>query len=66
MYMYVTKDGDFVGLDKASGGYPYVTSRPFSAHLWPTKEEAENYLSKSELKKGWILKRFDGLKLADA
>lgn len=65
MYLYVTKDGDFIGLDNASGGYPYVTSIPMKAHIWKDKREAENYFSGSESKNGWVLKKFNGLNLSD-
>jgi len=35
--------GKFVALDKASGGYPYLTGDPFEAKLWETLESAEEY-----------------------
>lgn len=38
-----TRDGRLIGLDEASGGYPWKPTHPSSVKLWPMKREAINY-----------------------
>lgn len=41
---YILKQGSqFVALDDASGGYPYLTDKPLNAKLWTTVDEAKSY-----------------------
>lgn len=41
---YVLTDGNLiVGLDAASGGYPYLTDRFSNIKIWETVEEAREY-----------------------
>lgn len=61
-YLFVTKEGKYVGLDQASGGYTYETDRFQNVQIWETPEEAEDY-RKSFRDKDWTLKKFKGLLL---
>lgn len=36
-------DGKPIGLDTASGGYPFKTSYPGSVKYWETRESAQKY-----------------------
>ena len=42
-YVFVTDKGDYIGLDNASGGYPFRTDNFFQAHPFNRVEEAERY-----------------------
>lgn len=42
-YAIKDKDGNFLGLDESSGGYPYIPSDMRSIHIWPTEEKAVSY-----------------------
>lgn len=38
-------DGQPVGLDRDSGGYPYKTGYPGSIHYWKSAQEALDYMA---------------------
>lgn len=62
-YIFVTEDGDYVGMDNDSGGYPYINKNPLSAHPWSTVEDAKRYQKMFDSK--WILKKLNGLDVSD-
>ena len=60
--MYIFKNGNkFIGMDNASGGYPYETDRAFSAHEWSTIKDARDY--QKMFSDEWILYEFKSLNL---
>lgn len=42
-YVFISGRGHYIGLDNASGGYPYETESIFQAHPFYTIEEAQRY-----------------------
>ena len=42
-YVLKVPGGEYVGLDHASGGYPYIPHGITGIHVWSTKEDAESY-----------------------
>lgn len=64
MYCFITKEGKYIGMDQASGGYPYVTEKPLSIVLFYTIEDACKYRDMF-LKEKWVIKKFLGLNLKD-
>jgi hypothetical protein len=42
-YVFVNKEGEFIALDRASGGYPYTVNTIFRAHIWKDRKEAFKY-----------------------
>lgn len=53
--------GKFVGLDHASGGYPYLTDRIASIHIWHNYDEACRY--RNMFDKEWIIYELLGLNI---
>lgn len=44
--IYVIKSGDkFIGVDQASGGYPFETERLDLARLWYGEKRAKEYMA---------------------
>lgn len=39
----VYPNGDYVGVDSNSGGYPYPTKEIRIAHWWPSMKRAQDY-----------------------
>lgn len=39
------KSGHLVGLDRDSGGYPFVVTVPSQIHYWLTSDKAKDYAS---------------------
>ena len=61
MYAIKHKTEDkFIGVDKASGGYPYVSSFP---ELFITAEKASEYLSSCKNDKGFNYKDYQVVEL---
>lgn len=56
MQKFVIKsgNGNYIGIDRASGGYPFETENINSAYLWTRKEDAYNYKLKFP-KEDWTL-----------
>lgn len=50
MQRYIMKypNGDYVGIDDMSGGYPYATKDALSAGQWETAEDAARYRKTGE------------------
>lgn len=44
-YVIKTETGLYVGIDNASGGYPFETEYLGSSHIWKSKQAAEDYMS---------------------
>jgi len=64
--MFLFKKGEkYIGMDDASGGYPYETDRAFSAKEWSSVKEAQQYQSMFK-DEGWTLHEVVGLNLRDA
>ena len=42
-YVFITKDKEYVCIDNASGGYPYLSKRWQDVEVWNNKEEAYEY-----------------------
>ena len=42
-YIFINDNNHYIGLDSASGGYPYETESIFQAHPFYTVEEAQRY-----------------------
>lgn len=42
-YCIRAANGKYIGLDSASGGYPYIPNDIVNIHVWRTQEEAEKY-----------------------
>ena len=52
MFVITNEDmTEFVGLDQASGGYPYVSNRFVQAHFYFTKEDAQKEIDNEYLSK---------------
>lgn len=56
MYIFVSENGKYIGLDAPSGGYPYETSNIKKAVWWENVGEAESYFNHFE-KENWTLKK---------
>lgn len=63
-YIFMTADGKYIGMDQASGGYPYETDDLFSAKPWSSREAAMNY-EKHFKEKSWHLFLVKGLDLLE-
>jgi hypothetical protein len=61
-YIFITQDGQYVGMDNNSGGYPHISDNPLNAHPWANIEDAKKY--RKMFKENWILNKLEGLKLS--
>lgn len=70
-FVFITRNGNFIGVDSNSGGYPYVTNHINQVHMWGSTQEAFKYemmFTRStglQLEMPWKLRRVTGLKLED-
>ena len=61
MEVYIFKKEDkFIGMDDASGGYPYETDRFLSVKEWPSAGKAKSYQEHFK-NEGWALYKVNGL-----
>lgn len=44
-YVLMDRDGDLIGLDEASSGYPTKAFHPSGVKFWAHEEGARNYMS---------------------
>ena len=61
-YVFITQNNKYVGMDNASGGYPYISDHPLDAHPWTNIEDAKKY--RKMFKETWVLNKLEGLKLS--
>lgn len=45
-YIIALPGGEYVDIDRNSGGYPYPVDDPSRAHVWYDKDKALEYLEK--------------------
>ena len=55
-----TENEKYVGMDNASGGYPYITDHFMSVKVWRTEQEARDYYKLFD-KEDWQLRELRGL-----
>ena len=63
-YIFVTSNGLYVGMDSASGGYPYFTDNLFNSHPWYSIKDAMDYWKHFQNEQ-WRLKKVIGLETID-
>lgn len=59
-FIFITKDGKYVGVDLTSGGYHYISDNPFSVCPFRTAQKAREYAMHFSESSSWILKEFKG------
>jgi len=63
MYIFITADNKYVGMDNDSGGYPYITDNCLSVHPWSSISEAKKY--QESFDGSWILMELHGLSFTE-
>ena len=63
-YIFKSTNGNYIGMDSASGGYPWESDNLFNAHTYTNIEEAINY-KRHFPDESWRLYRVDELLLTE-